>query len=190
MAHSRRAQCLAYPTDNSLLTGSEEGAIRLWDTRAGSSPVIHIPRAHQSRVKGIAPSSSTPAELGLVSSASSDGVVKLWDFRKLTAEPQGISSFKLQRRFNKICCSRQVQDFTRLSFCLSPVFCSWSIHAFCKASTEFHSRLTHSQPCCINMGGRKYARPNQGVHLGLLKVPLTGLQDKLMPWHRQLQGRG
>ena len=89
MTHSRRALCLAYPAQNVILTGSEEGAIRLWDPRAGSSPVVHIPYAHQSRVKGIAPSSSTEAELGLVTSASSDGVVKLWDFRKLAAKPEG-----------------------------------------------------------------------------------------------------
>ena len=89
MTHSRRALCLAYPAQNIILTGSEEGAIRLWDPRTGNLPVVHIPHAHQSRVKGIVPSSSNQGELGSVSSASSDGIVKLWDFRRLAAKPQG-----------------------------------------------------------------------------------------------------
>lgn len=90
-ALDRRAQCLAFPCENSILTGSEEGAVRLWDPRAGSGAVLTIPRAHSSRVKALAPFSGDPVREtpGLVASASSDGSVKLWDFRVVTSTPSG-----------------------------------------------------------------------------------------------------
>ena len=92
MNHSRRVLCLAFPGENAILTGSEEGAVRLWDPRASEQPVLLIQQAHKTRVKGVAPLSSSVVEqaAGLVASASTDGVVKLWDFRKVSdSSPRG-----------------------------------------------------------------------------------------------------
>jgi WD40 repeat protein len=92
-ALDRRAQCLAFPCENSVLTGSEEGAVRLWDLRVANGAVITIPRAHSSRVKALAPfSGGRVREIpGPVASASSDGSVKLWDFRVVTSTASGES---------------------------------------------------------------------------------------------------
>jgi len=93
-ALDRRAQCLAYPCENCVLTGSEEGAVRLWDPRTSGAAVATIPRAHSSRVKALAPFSGdalrdTP---GPVASASSDGSVKLWDFRVVSSSGESLSA--------------------------------------------------------------------------------------------------
>lgn len=109
-ALDRRAQCLAFPCENSILTGSEEGAVRLWDPRAGSGAMITIPRAHSSRVKALAPFSGdlvreTP---GPVASASSDGSVKLWDFRVLSSTSSG-------ERF-----ATCLMSFWKFAFCSPP----------------------------------------------------------------------
>lgn len=93
LPHPRRALCMAFPSENAILSGSEEGAVQLWDPRTASKPVAVIPHAHKTRVKDIAPLSSSIADqaAGVTASASSDGVVKLWDFRKVVIDSKGVS---------------------------------------------------------------------------------------------------
>jgi protein MAK11 len=93
LQHPRRVMCMAYAgSDALLLTGSEDGALRLWDTQHGKE-VLCISRAHGSRVRSLVlPHSSSSSREGggsavasehavpaLVATASSDGTIKLWD---------------------------------------------------------------------------------------------------------------
>ena len=72
---------------STLLTGAEDGSIRLWNTVHGNEPALVIPRAHASRVRAVIPLSGASADgPALVGSASSDGVVRIWDLQKLTAQ--------------------------------------------------------------------------------------------------------
>jgi hypothetical protein len=105
LRHPRRVLCAAFgPTGRCVVTGSEDGSLRVWDAAAGEE-VLCISRAHATRIKALtlphAPPEAAPAaaqgagggggggeleELAaavpaLVATASSDGVVKMWALR-------------------------------------------------------------------------------------------------------------
>lgn len=85
LSHERRVLCMAQHSDQALITGSEDGTIRLWDLR--TSAVAHsIQRAHASRLKGLAivhPGGAGSAVPQQLASAASDGIIRLWDTRML-----------------------------------------------------------------------------------------------------------
>lgn len=93
LRHPRRAQSLAFPGLNAIVTGCEDGTVTLWDSRAAEQAAVVISQAHKTRVKGIAPLSSSIADqqAGLVASAASDGSLKLWDFRMLQSNKSGMA---------------------------------------------------------------------------------------------------
>ncbi|KAL4855055.1 p21-activated protein kinase-interacting protein 1-like [Chlorella vulgaris] len=83
--HPRRALCMAWAPGNKIVSGSEDGSLRLWDAQSGVE-LLCIGRAHTSRVRTLAllPASSSDGRL-LVATGSSDGSIKLWDLTKAAA---------------------------------------------------------------------------------------------------------
>lgn len=68
-----------------LFTGGEDRNITAWDTASGKL-AYSIEDAHAARVKGIVVLSKSSADAGeedpyIVASASSDGVIRVWDVR-------------------------------------------------------------------------------------------------------------
>jgi hypothetical protein len=87
LPHARRVLATAQATDDVLLTGAEDGSLRLWDLRAGAAPQQTVERAHATRIKGLAAlagpgAGGAPASFA---SAATDGVVRVWDARMLSS---------------------------------------------------------------------------------------------------------
>lgn len=96
LVHSRRVLCMAWNTDDVLLTGTEAGSIHAWDVR-GSTQICEKVKAHQTRLRGLTVTEQTaaqpaPSDIHLqspaldkqtqytVATAASDGSVKMWRF--------------------------------------------------------------------------------------------------------------
>jgi len=88
--------CMAWNTDDVLLTGTEAGSIHAWDVR-GSTQICEKVKAHQTRLRGLTVTEQTaaqpaPSDIHLhspaldkqtqytVATAASDGSVKTWRF--------------------------------------------------------------------------------------------------------------
>ncbi|XP_057494993.1 uncharacterized protein LOC130780057 [Actinidia eriantha] len=88
--NQRRVLCAAPGTNGLLFTGGEDRGIKAWDTTSGK--VAHsIEDAHSARVKGIVVLAGSDAAAGdgdpyMVASASSDGVIRVWDIRTTSKE--------------------------------------------------------------------------------------------------------
>lgn len=54
LQHTRRVQSMSFGQggDSVLITGAEDGALRVWDAEIGEE-LLHIPRAHASRIKAM-----------------------------------------------------------------------------------------------------------------------------------------
>lgn len=68
-----------------LYTGGEDRNVNAWDTASGKL-AYSIEDAHAARIKGIVVLSKSSSDSGdedpyIVASASSDGVIRLWDMR-------------------------------------------------------------------------------------------------------------
>ena len=94
LAHTRRVLCSAFGSSSSegdqvLLTGVEDGSVKVWDLRT-SSCALSMERMHESRVRGLVVVKPGVGKMPEVfATASSDGVVKLWDSRKLGSSGVG-----------------------------------------------------------------------------------------------------
>jgi len=116
MQHSGRVLCMTFGGgDEILITGSEDGSLRVWRVDDGGHELLYIPRAHSTRIKAMVPlksslnggkgaentnncdgdgdlqRSSGPGSLvasvpELLATASSDGVVKVWALRPAIAD--------------------------------------------------------------------------------------------------------
>ncbi len=95
MTHWRRVTCVAHQQqqaqqaqqalpqpDGVLYTGGEDGALMLWDMRSGTA-VQRVERAHATRLRGLVALTATVAARSGLASASSDGIVRMWDERML-----------------------------------------------------------------------------------------------------------
>ncbi|EFN60143.1 hypothetical protein CHLNCDRAFT_133558 [Chlorella variabilis] len=85
LSHPGRTLCMAWAPGNRIVSGCEDGSLRLWDAQAGVE-LLCISRAHVSRVRTLAllPPSSAGGRL-LAATGSSDGSLKLWDLTKAAA---------------------------------------------------------------------------------------------------------
>mmetsp|Transcript_32352 Transcript_32352/g.58780 ORF Transcript_32352/g.58780 Transcript_32352/m.58780 type:complete len:426 (-) Transcript_32352:90-1367(-) len=96
----KKALSLAHVSDDLLLLGLEDGSLRLWDVRAqGGTGLRVFEGAHGNRIRGLSLLRSGAAAaaaagldkgelggggvLGTFASASSDGVVRVWDGRMI-----------------------------------------------------------------------------------------------------------
>ncbi|DBA85051.1 TPA: hypothetical protein ACH3X2_005782 [Trebouxia sp. C0005] len=94
LVHSRRVLCMAWNTDDVLLTGTEAGSIHVWDV-SSSTQICEKVKAHQTRLRGLTVTAQTAAQPAssdiqspaleqqtqcTVASAASDGSVKMWHF--------------------------------------------------------------------------------------------------------------
>ncbi len=96
LVHSRRVLCMAWNTDDMLLTGTEAGSIHAWDV-SSSIQICEKVKAHQTRLRGLTVTAQTAAQPAssdvhvqspavkmqtqyTVASAASDGSVKMWRF--------------------------------------------------------------------------------------------------------------
>lgn len=106
--HPRRVQCLAFGSDNILLTGSEDGTMHIWDARAGSKPVSSLPGAHGARIRAVAAFGGVSEQPGFAASASTDGLLKVWDCRQLASmrpgtAPHHIFLLEIEHLPQKLC---------------------------------------------------------------------------------------
>ncbi|XP_030553405.1 p21-activated protein kinase-interacting protein 1-like [Rhodamnia argentea] len=90
METGKRVLCAAPGESGLLYTGGEDRSVTAWDTKTGKI-AYQIEDAHSTRVKGIvvlSKSNDTSVEDDpyLVTSASSDGVIRVWDVRMASKE--------------------------------------------------------------------------------------------------------
>ncbi|KAE9604579.1 hypothetical protein Lal_00010919 [Lupinus albus] len=99
----KRVLCAAYAKNGLLYTGGEDRNITAWDIKTGKV-AYSIEEAHATRVKGIVVLTDNDGSAGgddpyLVTSASSDGVIRVWDVRMAATEkPNPLSECKTQSR--------------------------------------------------------------------------------------------
>ncbi|KAA8514899.1 hypothetical protein F0562_018078 [Nyssa sinensis] len=90
LENQKRVLCAAPGTNGLLFTGGEDRNVTAWDTASGKVAYC-IEDAHSARVKGIVVLSksdgvSADDDPYLVASASSDGIIRVWDVRMATKE--------------------------------------------------------------------------------------------------------
>ncbi|KAK6917149.1 WD40 repeat [Dillenia turbinata] len=100
----KRVLCATPGSDGILLTGGEDRNITAWDTKSGKIAYC-IKEAHSVRVKGLVVLSKSDAAASgddfshLVASASSDGVIRIWDIRMTNqSEPNHLAEAKTKSR--------------------------------------------------------------------------------------------
>lgn len=99
----KRVLCAAPAKNGLLYTGGEDRNITAWDINSGKI-AYSIEEAHPARVKGIVVLADSDGSAGdddpyIVASASSDGVIRVWDVRMAATEkPNPLSECKTQSR--------------------------------------------------------------------------------------------
>lgn len=86
----KKVLCATPGSEGILFTGGEDKSITSWDVKSGKI-ACSIENAHPARVKGIVVLSkshnvSSEEDPYLVASASSDGVIRVWDMRMANTE--------------------------------------------------------------------------------------------------------
>ncbi|KAL6567282.1 hypothetical protein OROGR_000950 [Orobanche gracilis] len=86
LENEKKVLCAVHGRNGTLLTGGEDRKITAWDTTSGKV-AYSIEDAHEARIKGIVVLSKSNDDSGhdedpyIVASASSDGVIRVWDVR-------------------------------------------------------------------------------------------------------------
>lgn len=127
--------------DGILFTGGEDRSITAWDIHSGKV-AYRIEDAHSARVKGVVVLShgdgaSSKEDPYIIASASSDGVIRVWDVRMANMEkPNPLSEAKTKSRLTCLagssfrceyeifaafwlCFQFFVKSFVRYDFCSS-----------------------------------------------------------------------
>ena len=121
-----------------LYTGGEDRNITTWDTNSGKVAYC-IEDAHKSRVKGIVKltkngSAGDGDEPHLVASASSDGVIRVWDDRMVTVgKPNPLAEANTKSRLTCIAGS-SMKHVKWWVLWYDMVFIYWPVEADCKVS--------------------------------------------------------
>ncbi|ONK65165.1 uncharacterized protein A4U43_C07F34360 [Asparagus officinalis] len=99
----KRVLCVAVGKSGLLFTGGEDRSITCWDSSTGKA-AYSVEDAHSTRVKGLVvfenkhdgQTSETP---NILASASSDGVIRIWDIRMIAKEkPSPLSEANTKSR--------------------------------------------------------------------------------------------
>ncbi|KAH7673836.1 protein MAK11 protein [Dioscorea alata] len=90
MDAGKRVLCIAPGEGGLLFTGGEDRSVSAWDTASGKL-AYRIEAAHSARVKGLVvfknrSGGQTSEESNFIASASSDGIIRIWDVRMLSEE--------------------------------------------------------------------------------------------------------
>ncbi|KAL3537738.1 hypothetical protein ACH5RR_001104 [Cinchona calisaya] len=100
--NKKRILCAVPGADGILFTGGEDRNITAWDTNSGKV-AYSIEDAHSARVKGIVvfshSSGASSEDPFVIASASSDGVIRVWDVRMTNKEkPNPLAEAKTKSR--------------------------------------------------------------------------------------------
>eukprot|EP00743_Colponemidia_sp_Colp-15_P004113 GILK01004441.1.p1 GENE.GILK01004441.1~~GILK01004441.1.p1 ORF type:complete len:508 (+),score=120.75 GILK01004441.1:51-1526(+) len=95
LKHERRVSALAFLSDELLLTGGDDGSVRMWHLSVVAekknwllSRVIALFQGHQARIRSIVPMRTSQTQDGVApffASGASDGRVRVWDLRDVDA---------------------------------------------------------------------------------------------------------
>ncbi|KAL4200632.1 hypothetical protein AMTRI_Chr02g212120 [Amborella trichopoda] len=101
MENSKRVNCIA-PAENGLLfTGGEDCSVRAWDPMTGKV-AFSFENAHSTRLKGLVVFGERDDQGDdapyIMASASSDGVIKVWDLRMATERPTPLEEASIKCR--------------------------------------------------------------------------------------------
>ncbi|KAJ4703112.1 p21-activated protein kinase-interacting protein 1-like [Melia azedarach] len=112
----KRVLCAAPGENGILFSGGEDRNITAWDTNSGKEAYC-IENAHSSRVKGIVVLTRNDGDGAedpyLVASASSDGVIRVWDVRMASKEkPVPLAETKTNSRLTCLAGS-SIKSFKR-----------------------------------------------------------------------------
>jgi len=140
-----------------LLTGGEDCTVRAWDTRSGKQ-AWWMENAHTNRIKGVAilgSKSDTGDESGelphLVASASSDGLLKVWDTRMVSGE-DGAALAPLMQAETKArlpCLVSSSGVKSKLSSLSLPFYIMYSIKQFVSnLPCQFSRYVVDCKLCC------------------------------------------
>ncbi|GMH45034.1 hypothetical protein BSKO_12991 [Bryopsis sp. KO-2023] len=85
--HDRKITCMSVLQKRGLVaTGTEDGAIRVWDSRLGEKPCIEVKDAHSTRLRGIHGMDGSEALANAIATGCSNGIVKMWDLRSTSKQ--------------------------------------------------------------------------------------------------------
>ncbi|KAK9161949.1 hypothetical protein Syun_002851 [Stephania yunnanensis] len=108
MENHKRVLCAANASNALLITGGEDRSITAWDTTSGKV-AYRLEDAHSNRVKGIVVLSNGGGDNddvsgpSLVASASSDGVIRVWDMRFVEWKRQSKELKEYEDKLNLVC---------------------------------------------------------------------------------------
>lgn len=102
LEQQKRVLCIEPGMNGLLFTGGEDRSITAWDTVSGKA-AYSIEDAHSSRLKGIVVltrhgDDDDDDDPYMVASASSDGVIRLWDIRMAKKKPNPLTEVNTKAR--------------------------------------------------------------------------------------------